>query len=287
MAGFLGLAQGATSILGGLKGLFGGGDKPKTVTPYNQIHSQAAGAKDAAAKYGFNPLTLLQAGAGNGYAQLGGGAGPAPLASISMLTEGLQSVSDVVSGDAAKARAREQLETDLLSVQLDEARARLANPRAFMPATDQVGGSPSPLGRRAATATPVNGATHSKRFAMADDSALTEGRKTDIAPVTNSPGVFTIQNGATLGKPVTIPGEGEPWGIDELATAGVFGIPQVLGGIANDYFFDGKRVDEWARDKHAEQEAARPERERREREETKKRQAEPGWMENLYGKGHF
>lgn len=31
----------------------------------------------------------------------------------------------------------------------------------------------------------------------------------------------------TGGKPITLPGEGEPWGIDELATAAVFGLPQM------------------------------------------------------------
>ena len=31
----------------------------------------------------------------------------------------------------------------------------------------------------------------------------------------------------TGGKPITLPGEGEPWGVDELATAALFGLPQM------------------------------------------------------------
>ena len=59
------------------------------------------------------------------------------------------------------------------------------------------------------------------------ENPVAPGRKDDVAPLTNSPGVFEIENDWTGGKPITLPGEGEPWGVDELATAALFGLPQM------------------------------------------------------------
>ena len=36
---------------------------------------------------------------------------------------------------------------------------------------------------------------------------------------------------AITGGPVVIPGEGEPWGVDELATAAVVGVPQIIYNV--------------------------------------------------------
>ena len=44
---------------------------------------------------------------------------------------------------------------------------------------------------------------------------IAPGREVDVLPVPNSPGVFEVDNAAT-GGPITIPGDTEPWGIDEL-----------------------------------------------------------------------
>ena len=53
------------------------------------------------------------------------------------------------------------------------------------------------------------------------------GRERSVEPDSNGPGLITIQNDLT--GPMTVPGsQGEPWGIDELATAAVFGLPQWL-----------------------------------------------------------
>uniref|UniRef100_UPI0025F93377 hypothetical protein n=1 Tax=uncultured Sphingomonas sp. TaxID=158754 RepID=UPI0025F93377 len=79
-------------------------------------------------------------------------------------------------------------------------------------------------------------------------NSVAPGRKQEIDPVINSPGVFEIQNKATLGMPVTIPGEGEPWGVDELATAVVVGVPQIVGNLANKAIYGGKSFAERMKD---------------------------------------
>ena len=60
MAFNLGTAIGAAKVIGGLFGL--GKKKKKDPTPRDNLLSQAQGARDAADKYGFNPLTMLQYG---------------------------------------------------------------------------------------------------------------------------------------------------------------------------------------------------------------------------------
>lgn len=106
-------------IFGGLSGLFG--KKEKAPSPRDNIMSQAQGARDAAEEYGFNPLTMLQFGQPSG--SIAGGQGPAPLASIEMLTSGLSGLDDVFSGDAARRRQADQLEIDMAQIKLDRARA--------------------------------------------------------------------------------------------------------------------------------------------------------------------
>ena len=217
----------------------------------------AQGARQAAERYGFNPLTMLGAGAGMG----GGGGAAHPLASIQMLTEGLQGIDDVVSGDAARRRQADQLQLDLAKVQLEQARSGVI--ASGPTAADAVGGSLSPLGaprgthvQKTARAVParisasasaaVPVAKPKGKFSQGENPDA-PGRKEDIAPLTNSPGFFEIENSWT-GGPVSIPGEGEPWGFDEMGTALVFGFPEVLGNHANNVLFDGKRVDKWWKD---------------------------------------
>lgn len=230
---FLGVAKGIGSILGGLGGLFGS-KKPKQQTPYDGIMSQAAGARDASEKYGFNPLTLLQAGAGHGFSQAGGGT--PPLASVAAITEGLSGLDDVLSGDQARRRQADQLELDLAKIRLEEARRGVGMSQpGYASARD--GGSFT--GNRAATVVQPTARMVPAKFS-AGENIVAPGRQEDIAPLTNSPGVFEIENAMTGGQPITIPGDGEPWGIDELATAVIVGVPQVAGRFANQVLYGGK-----------------------------------------------
>lgn len=106
-------------ILGGLKGLFGKKDKPKS--PSWNMLSQAEGAREAAEKYGFNPLTMLQYGQPGG--ALGGGGGEPPLASIDLLTGGLDDLGSILSGDRERQRSADQLALDLTKLKLEQARS--------------------------------------------------------------------------------------------------------------------------------------------------------------------
>lgn len=224
------------------------GKKKKSPTPAKNIMSQAQGVRAAAEKYNFNPLTLLQYGQPGG-AMVGGG-GPAPLASIDLITGGLTELDDWASGDRARRRQADQLEIDLAKLKLDQARSGVL----------AIGPSVSPLGRRAETI-PSGGAIFTKpRATLAksvapraqaakpsfeEPNAIAPGREKDVVPLSNSPGVFEIQNTLTGGQPITIPGDSEPWGIDELATAVVVGAPQVFDNIVG----GGKSIRERVKDK--------------------------------------
>lgn len=255
-----GLFSGAIRAATGLKGLFA--KKEKDPTPRGNLLSQAQGAREAAEKYGFNPLTMLQYGQPGGAMGGGGGSAP-PLASIQAITDGLRDINDVTSGDAERRRKAEQLEIDLAQVRLDQARSGVI---AVGPGADSVGNGPSPLGRRSAVVPMPTGKAPALRKGgfgspTKAPNSIAPGRGQDIDPVINSPGVFEMENVLTGGKPVIIPGEGEPWGIDELATAVVVGAPQALGNFGNRLIFGGKPIHKWVKDKAEEnkkREALRP-----------------------------
>lgn len=222
MVGFLAGASALTSIAGGLSGLFSS-NKGAPSARENTV-KLAQGARQAAERYGFNPLTMLQHGAAMGGG--GGGGSAPPLASIELITGGLRDLNDVASGDAARRRAADELELDLAKVRLDQARSG-------------VNTAPATFGRRAVTQPANGGAVFTQPLAMRTGAAspalsigpsrvenvIAPGRPKEIDPVINSPGVFEIDNRVT-GGPITIPGEGEPWGIDEAATALLIGGPQ-------------------------------------------------------------
>lgn len=232
MAFDLGAIATGVKILGGLKGLFG--KKKKDPTPRDNMMSQAQGARDAAAEYGFNPLTMLQYGQPGGALASGGGA--PPLASIDLLTGGLEGLDDIVSGDAARRRAADQLQLDLARLKLDQARSGVVVHRDNV--TDAGFSTLSPLGRSNATYAQSNVRSAPAPFSMANPIA--PGRKKEVDPLTNSPGVFEIENELT-GGPITLPGDGDPWGLDEFATAGAFGAPQVARNHSRNLMSDVRK----------------------------------------------
>lgn len=212
--------------------LFGKKKKtPKAPTPRENILSQARGVREAADKYGFNPLTLLEHGQPGG--SMASAPGPAPLSSIDVITNSLSGLDDVLSGEreAERQRKREELELDLMRIEVDQARSGVI--------------ASAPLGRQAVSA-PSGGATFSEPFSMRPTrvtgaagrssvggpsrapNPIAPGRDKEIDPLINSSGVFEIDNAMT-GGPIVMPGEGEPWGIDEVATGLIVGMPQVLG----------------------------------------------------------
>lgn len=142
--GFAAALSAGAQIIGGLSGLFS--SKKGAPSARENTVKLAQGARQAAERYGFNPLTMLQYGGGAGG---GGGGGAPPLASVEMLTSGLRDFDDITSGDAQRRRAAEQLELDLARLKLDQARSGVAV--APVAAVNAVGAGPSPLGRRAVT----------------------------------------------------------------------------------------------------------------------------------------
>jgi len=154
MAFDLGMVAGAAKAVGGLFGLFK--KKKKDPTPRDNLLSQAQGARDAADKYGFNPLTMLQYGQPGGAMVSGGGDAP-PLASIELLTGGLADINDITSGDAARRRAADQLELDLAKVKIEQAKSQMALDNARLGQML----SEATFGRRAAVKTSPGGAVFS------------------------------------------------------------------------------------------------------------------------------
>lgn len=260
MGFFAGLGA-AVSAVSGIKGLFS--KEKKGPTPQQNIMSQAAGARAAAEKHGFNPLTLLQYGQTG--ATTGGGGGAPPLASLQAVTDGLMGLDDILSGDRARRAAADQLEIDMARVKLDQARSGVV--QAAVPRVDTVGTAPSVLGRRSVVYAPSAGATFS-RPVMSSGSApsvkavgkpiSTSGsiyapdRKLDKTELSNAPGFFQMENALTHG-PINMPGDsGEVAEADQLATMILVGAPQAAGNWVNKKLFDGKRVDNWWNDKQKE-----------------------------------
>ena len=139
-----------TIIAGGLK-LLGGlfGSKKKSMSPQQSIMSTAAGARQAAKRYGFNALTLLQ----NSNATAGAGMdmGAPPLASLSVLGD---IVEDTFGDDARTRREHNQLQNELLRLEVGRARSL----RLVAPPT-AVGGASLTGGRTVGvTASPMAGA---------------------------------------------------------------------------------------------------------------------------------
>ncbi|QCS36981.1 hypothetical protein [Tortoise microvirus 38] len=241
---------GMGSLIGGIGGLFGG---KKGDSAAKQVRDRSRGARQAAERDGFNPLTMLGVAA-NATATPGT---PPPLASIDLIVGGLKAIDDERSGDADRRRAMEQHDLDLAKLKLDQARSGVLLPPP--PIASGVGVGVSPLGRRTGTQTGQAGAAFNGKLGgfgtpTKGPNNVAPGREQDIDPVVNSPGVFEMENVLTGGKPVTIPGEGEPWGIDELLTGLIVGGPQALGNLGNRILFDGKRIDHWAKDKAKENE---------------------------------
>lgn len=136
-----GLISGGIKLLGGL---FGG--KKKSPTPAQNMLSQAKGARQAAEKYGFNPLTMLQYGQPGG--AMGAGGAP-PLASSDLILGAMQDVSDVLTGETARRAEANKLELELGRRKIEAMSGLLA---VAPSAAATVGEGLPTIGRRAAMA---------------------------------------------------------------------------------------------------------------------------------------
>lgn len=139
---------GGAALKAGLGRLLGGKKKPDP-TPRDNLLSQAAGAREASDKYGFNPLTMLQYGQTAG--AMGGGGAP-PLASAELIAGAIQDVADVVTGETARRQAANEMELELGKIKLDQLRGN----KGALPGANSVGSGPSPLGRRGGEVLPAS-----------------------------------------------------------------------------------------------------------------------------------
>ena len=220
----------ALAVAQGVKGLFG--SKPKEKTPRDNMLSQAAGAREAAEQYGFNPLTMLQYGQPGG--AISGGGGPAPLASMQILQDGLRGFDDIQSGDLARRRALDEHQVELARIQLDEVRRGVGLNRA-----SDIGPSPAVFGRQAVPVAQPNLRRAGSEAVGGDlTNPLDPTRKIERDPIVNMPGFFEVQNRLTYGKPIVLPGEELENDPGSLTAVAAIGGPQVVVNAAR---FHGER----------------------------------------------
>lgn len=227
------LAAGA-KILGGLGGLFKKGNSAGK-NSRSAIMGQAKGARDAAEQFGFNPLTLLAASSGIGPSE-----STPPLASVAMLTDGLQGLDDVVSGENERTKERERLQDELLRLEVERARAGGAGAigaRRYAAINAPALSAPDMSIEGAATARRPNDA-------LSWLNSFFEGsgpkREEVLEPNSNHPGFWTMWNDWT-GGPVVMPGDsGELPDVSELVGAAVVAGPQVARNWGDKLFGAGR-----------------------------------------------
>lgn len=179
--------------------------------------------KDAALRAGFNPLTALQSTGGAGFGGLPSGV--PPLASVQALAG---AITDATARNSDGSAVRQgvgglhKIAADNLGAATARGRVSLAGrtaeamPLAVRPAT-----SHSAIPARDGGLSP---------YARAAVGDLYESEN---MPVGRGAGLTVINNALTAGEDVLVPGaDGEPWGIDEVATAAsAFGVHAAMDAL--------------------------------------------------------
>lgn len=216
-----------SALLGAGSNLLGGllGKKPNPGRDTRHvILNQVGTAREAGERFGFNPLTVLGATGGT----------VANAGSDNFMGAAVADAGMILADALAKQKDIGRLER---AERLNEKLRQQVTDLTLRPAVPGVYGAANGGFRNAAVASPGAGAASSNpgagRSAGDVDGVLpgvipnpvAPGREKDVLPLPNSPGVFEVENAVT-GGPITIPGDNEPWGIDELATAVAIGGPQ-------------------------------------------------------------
>lgn len=193
--------------------------EPDAPSIQENMLDQASGARQAAAKYGFNPLTMLQ------YGQTAGTVGSGtPLASQELIASGIQQFADVASGEAERRYASNELQADLGRIALEQQRALVAvRPSASAAVNNGVPG----LGNRPAAYVaqkPLPGRPPLGGPGTFD--WLTAGRPQIIKPEENLSSFMTVENGLTFGPTKVLGSDGEVMGPLEVAMLGAQVAPQ-------------------------------------------------------------
>lgn len=163
---------------------------------------------------GFNPLTVLRNG---GAATSMSGGQPARLSSASFIADAFSRGVEAWSGfDAQEAQAeQDQLRTQLLQQDLK-------NQQDYNKKLNS-----GNFGYQIPRIQTTTRQTANKPPAL-NNNPIAPDRDLEVDPLKNSPGVFEMDNKMTGGSAITLPGDGDPWGIDEVLTAVTVGAPQVI-----------------------------------------------------------
>jgi len=228
-----GFIKGALGVVTGLKGLFG--KKEKAPSVQDNLLAQAAGARAAADKYGFNPLTMLQYGntAGTGLAPA---AGPPPLASLEVLTSALDSFDPQVKADRERQRQADQLNLDLARLKLEQARSGVVlGPQSVKDTQSPIeiheGVAALGFGRRPASRPTYESAGSVPVFNVSGGETVLNARLADRLQIDPFDVVLTEDIEAAAGELAA-----ETYGLSQTP-----GTVQSFGGIGNPFSSQGKK----------------------------------------------
>lgn len=218
-----------TIVAGGLKLVGGLLGKKKSMDPRTSIISAAAGARSAAAKYGFNALTLLQNS--NLTAGAGMDMGTPPLASLAVLGDIVEENWGKTAEDEDVRREHNKLQNELLRLEVDRARGAM---RAVEGVSHASGGAITGARTVKSISSPV--AASAFGAPALENTVVTPGRGREIRPQTNESGVIEWDNALT-GPLKFFGSEGEI--SMEYIQMPLFGLPQVVNNwaerLAGDY----------------------------------------------------
>lgn len=218
----------ATGIIGGLIGKSSANDARKQAV--EDAKNRGTYAREDAARSGFNPLTLLNAGAG----VVAPSFGPPPLSTSELIFNGFKDVAkDLVDywEDSKKDEQSKLAQIDAENPNF--MRLHAPNGTDFVPESawanrpDRVGSvgfRKPPLGPQDGKlnpATPLDVDGGPQRWLAGD-------REVERAPWTDAPGFTSITN-PLFGGTVVVPGsDGEPWDLGQNLSVLMYGGPQIV-----------------------------------------------------------
>lgn len=226
--------QAGTALLGGL---FGGPDpKGQQIGLQKSLDKQRPGwIRYGAEKAGFNPLVF---------------AGPTGLAGTLPTGPGVMGDAIARAGAAISDGFSEKAQLDMQKAELEVERQRLEALREEVklapnvpgiyrngssgrrtsdgnavgpsaPTAFQAPGAPArPSGTPAFGASGLPAAPYVDVSVLGASAGVAPGREVDVSPYVSAPGIYEVNSGLTGNKPLKVPGDGSPLGIDELGTIG-------------------------------------------------------------------
>lgn len=212
------LVSGASSLLGGLFGKNSAEKATRDQNYYNRPRAQRQRAEGG----GFNPLFVMSNGASGNQTQ----SGYSPIMGNSIAQAG--------AAFAGAMQAEEQLKIQRSELEMEN--QRLDELVKATKLTANVGGIYA-KGNRNNGSGNLGSSSNPNGYGRSGD-VVAPDRDQEVAPYVSGAGLTEINNSFTGGS-VVVPGDdGEPWGIDEVATAAIFGAPQV-------FYRQGKRFGNW------------------------------------------